>query len=395
MLLTLMAVFWGTMSIMLMLGFGEGLKRQLTARQKGMGEGIVILWGGQTSIPHQGFGRGRRIHLLENDIAYLRNTVPGIEMIAGEYIRWGAEIKYKEKVLSERINGVFPEYRELRHMYAEMGGRMINHYDIDGKRRVAYLGDRVKERLFGPDEAVGETIYIRGVPFLVVGVMQHKMQMSSYQGRDEDVIVIPASTFVAIFGDPYLDDIVYKPVSTDMAPTVAEGIERMMAIKHKFNPDDDRALSTWDVIESQRVFYNIFLGIQIFLGIIGALTLLIASVGVANIMYVSIKERTREIGIKMAVGGRKIYILTQFLLEALGITFFGGFLGISITYIITEVYKRIPLESEVLDFMGKPTISLEIGLIVAVILGIMGILSGFFPALRASSVSPVEALRYE
>jgi putative ABC transport system permease protein len=132
-----------------------------------------------------------------------------------------------------------------------------------------------------------------------------------------------------------------------------------------------------------------------FLGIIGGLTLLIAGVGVANIMYVSIKERTREIGIKMAMGARRSYILTQFLIEALIITFFGGFGGMSISYIMTEGFKRIPIESDVLDMMGRPTISLEIGIIVVVILGIMGILSGLFPAMKAASVSPVESLRYE
>jgi putative ABC transport system permease protein len=148
-------------------------------------------------------------------------------------------------------------------------------------------------------------------------------------------------------------------------------------------------------VEGSREFDNIMLGVKIFMMIIGGLTLLIAGVGVANIMYVSIKERTREIGIKMAVGARRSYILWQFLLEALLITFTGGALGMSVSYVLTEGFKRIPIESEIMDFLGRPTLSFEIGLIVIVILSVMGIFSGLFPALRAASVNPVESLRYE
>ena len=136
-------------------------------------------------------------------------------------------------------------------------------------------------------------------------------------------------------------------------------------------------------------------GLQLFLGLIGGMSLLIAGVGVANIMYVSIKERTREIGIKMAIGAKRKYVLTQFMIEALSITFVGGFFGMAISYILTEGFKRIPIESEVLDFMGRPTVSLDIGLIVVLVLGVLGFLSGIFPAMRAASVNPVESLRYE
>lgn len=399
MLLTLVAIFWGTMSIMLLLAFGEGLKHQITVNNSGLGDGIVIVWGGQTSVPYKGFGKGRRIHLHPEDVEYLQRRMPELETVVGEYIRWGAEIKYNKTVLSERINGIYPEYEHIRAFRPEMGGRMINNLDMEQKRRVAFIGFELKNRLFGagtPNEnIIGKTIFINGTPFLVIGIMAPKTQDSSYQGQDKDVIAIPATTFEVVFGDPWLDNMIYKPREFGNMEGVEKRVFEVMGAKYKFSPDDERALSMWDTVEGKKVTDQILLGLQIFLGIIGALTLLIAAVGVANIMYVSIKERTREIGVKMAVGARKIYILMQFIIEALGITFFGGFLGMAIAYILTESFKMAPIESEVLEFMGRPTVSLEIGLVVTIIIGILGFFAGLFPALKAASINPTEALRYE
>jgi len=393
--LTLIALAWGTISIMLLLGFGQGMHHQMSVNRAGLGDGISILWGGQTSIPYKGLGKGRSIHLYKNDVEFLRKRIPEIRYIGGEYHRWGVELRYGDVVVSEHVNGIPPNYEFMRAHIPQMGGRMINEFDMNLKRRVAFLGDDLKERLFGDEDPIGKRILVNKMPFVVVGVMQPKMQMSSYSGQDQSKLSIPATTFETIFGDPYLDNLVYQPHDISKMKVVERQVFEAMGGRYKFDPADDRALSIWDVAESARQFNNIMTGINLFLGFIGGLTLLIAGVGVANIMYVSIKERTREIGIKMAVGARRSYILAQFLIEALLITFVGGFLGMSISYILTEGFKRVPIESEVLDFMGRPSISIEIGLIVVAILGVMGLLSGFFPALRASSIRPVESLRYE
>ncbi|MEW6412762.1 MAG: ABC transporter permease [Candidatus Zixiibacteriota bacterium] len=393
--LTLMALGWGTVSIMLLLGFGEGLHRQLGTQQKGMGQNIVVLWGGQTSVAYQGMGKGRKVYLKQEDIDYIKNKIPEIERVGGEYDRWGQRVEFKDVVLSEHVIGVTPNYEQMRNYIPEWGGRMINDKDMELRRRVAFLGWELKDRIFGKENAIGEQVMVNSVPFTVVGVMKEKRVMGNYSGMDEDKLVIPLTTFEAMYGDPYLDDIVYQLRDANQNEAVEKKLFEAMGAKYKFDPKDDRALSLWDTVASSKEFTNVLVGIKIFLGIIGGLTLLIAGVGVANIMYVSIKERTREIGIKMAMGARRSYILIQFLIEALIITFFGGFGGMAISYIMTEAFKRVPIESDVLEMMGRPTISLEIGVIVIIILGIMGILSGLFPAMKAASVSPVESLRYE
>jgi putative ABC transport system permease protein len=394
--LTIMAIAWGTISIVLLLSFGEGLKRSLNKTQHGLGEDIVIMWGGQTSIPYQGLGKGRRIWFIDEDVELLKKRIPQIEYISGEYARWGVSLTYKKNTVSEHVTGVYPSFKDMRAHYAEIGGRFIDDSDMKNKRRVIFLGNELKKRLFGENEdAIGKTIILNNIPFTVIGVMIKKMQMGMYGGPDWDKATIPATTFKTIFGDKYLDDMVYKPKDASKAEEVKKEIQKVLGAKYKFDPKDDKALSLWDVIEGQKIFSKVLLGFHIFLGIIGGMTLLIAGVGVANIMYVAVKERTREIGIKMALGAKRFHIMSQFLLESLLIAILGGGLGIVISVIIVEIWGAIPVKADWMQWIGKPVISVEIAVITAVILGAIGILSGIFPSRKAATVNPIESLRYE
>lgn len=393
--LTIFALAWGTFSIVILLAFGEGLNRQMQIANKGLGTGIVIVSGGQTSIPYRGLGKGRQILLRKEDVEFLKNKVPGIKHISPESDRYANTLTYRRKSFTERVIGVYPSFEEMRTYYPQSGSRFINPVDLQNKRRVVFLGTEIAKRLFESEEPVGKTIMINAIPFLVIGVMQDKIQNSMYNGPDVDKAAIPYSTYQAIYGDEYIHRFIYMPEDITRAATVKEDVYKALATKHKFDPKDTQALSTWDTIEDEEIFDKIFLGIQIFMGIIGGLTLVVAGVGVTNIMYVSAKKRTKEIGIKMALGAKKRYVLFQFISEALMIAFIGGAVGILLSILTVSLFESLPLEGDVADLMAHPVISSDIMFLTAMILGVIGFLAGVFPARKAASQRPVEALRYE
>lgn len=393
--MTILALAWGTFSIVILLAFGEGMKRQMIKGTHGLGNGICIIYGGQTSKPYRGLGKGRVITLREEDIELLQSRVSGIELISPENDRYRSNMTYDRKSLTEIVVGVFPSFEEMRSYYPQRNSRFINALDLKNKRRVVFLGTDLKERLFEDEDAVGRTIFINRVPFLVIGVMLDKLQNSMYGGPDVDKAAIPFSTFQAIYGDKYLRRLIYKPKDLSQAETVKEEVYKVLSQKYKFDPTDKQALEVWDTLEFEDLMSKIFVGIEIFLGIVGGLTLIVAGVGVANIMYVSAKKRTKEIGIKMALGAKRRHVLLQFISEALMIAFIGGAGGILFSITVVELFNLLPIEGDVADIMAHPVISVGIMVITALILGIIGFLAGLFPARKAASCKPVEALRYE
>jgi len=392
--LTVMAIAWGTLSIVLLLSFGEGMKRSFHRNSRGMGEGIGVLWPGATTKAYLGLPSGRPISFTDEDAELLAARIPEITAISREYSK-RVPVARGTKTVNARVRGVDPSFGAMRNIIPAAGGRFLDDLDSTLKRRVVVLGDELATDLFAKDDPIGKTVTINQSTFLVVGVMQPKVMMGMYSGPDKGQASIPAPTFKAMFTDAKLGNMVYKPASEQMADQAKAQIYRVLARKYRFDPDDTRALGIWDTRENQRITGNIALGIQMFLGIIGGLTLFVGGMGVANIMYAVVKERTRKIGVKMALGAKVRQVMSPFVLEALTMTILGGTLGTAVGVALMQIMAALPLKGEAFEFLGRPTFSPAIAAATSVILGTVGMLAGYFPARRAASVNPAESLRYE
>ncbi|MCK4427135.1 MAG: ABC transporter permease [candidate division Zixibacteria bacterium] len=388
--LTIFGIIWGTASVVLLLAFGKGLHAQNQESMHGLGEGIVILWGGKTSKPYMGFGRGRWIGLREEDAILLKNEIKELGGISPEYSRWSTTMRYKKNTVTQNMVGIYPIFGELRNIYAELGGRFINSIDLEDKKRVVFIGNKLKEDLFGKDEAVGKYFFIDNVPFLVVGVMKKKSQDSSYSGRDENKAFIPATTFAAMYGYKYVNNIIFKPEDARQGEFVKKQVYKVLGKKFKFDPEDKEALAMWDTSEMEKFLTYFFLAFRAFLAIIGTFTLIVGGIGVSNIMNVVVEERTKEIGIKMSLGAKKRHILSQFIFETLMITSVGGVIGFMFAFMVVRIFPYFKLE----EYMGTPEISSSVALIAVGVLGLVGFISGFFPARRAANLNPVQALKF-
>jgi putative ABC transport system permease protein len=392
--MTMFAIAWGTLSIVLLLSFGEGLKQSLHRGSRGMGEGIAVVWPGATTKAWMGLPSGRAIPIQEQDVELVRSRVPTMSAISVEFSRRAA-LTAGTELVNARLRGVDPEYGELRNLYPRAGGRFLNERDIARKRRVVFLGEELARDLFGTEDVVGRTVQIDRWTFLVVGIAQEKLMTAMYSGPDRNQATIPATTFKSMYTDARPSNMVYAPVRPELGDTAKAELYRVMGRKHRFDPEDERALGLWDTRENQRITLNITLGIQIFLGIIGALTLLVGGMGVANIMFAVVKERTREIGVKMALGAKARQVMLPFVFEALLMTVIGGLAGTSLSLGLIGLISVLPLEGDAFDFLGHPTFSPAIAAATALILGTIGTGAGYFPARRAASVEPAVSLRYE
>ncbi len=386
--LTIFGIMWGTATLILLLAFGMGFRDQTVLNMRGMGDQLAIMFGGQTTKPFEGYGIGRPIRYREADAQVLKDQIPDIDVATPEYMQ-SLQIKYGEKKRSSSVGGVYPVYRDLRNTFAQEGGRWLNKLDLEQRRRVIFMGNRLAENLFGEEDPVGKQVMVRNTPFTVIGIMQEKIQNSSYSQRDFDRAFIPASTFSAMMGTDQINNILYTPKDPAMAESIQDQVYEVMGRKHRFDPSDRDAIGLWDTNEFWSFINIMFLGINGFLGLIGFFTLAVGGIGVANIMFVVVQERMKEIGIRRSVGARRHHIMGQFFLETFVIVGIGASAGYVIGWLLVEAMQNIPIK----EFVGTPYFSPEVGIIAFAVLGLVGFAAGLLPAWRASRLDVVDCLR--
>ena len=387
--LTIFGITWGTVAIVVLVAFGKGFKKQLSITMHGMGESIAIMWPGRTTKPFEGFGTGRGISFIEDDAKFVASQVNGIKAISPEFTRGDVPVRVGENILNPAITGVYPIYSIMRNIVPEMGGRFVDDQDMKDRRRVVILGDKVKEFLFGETNPIGRLIYVGQVPFTVIGVMMKKTQSSSYNSRDQDRIFIPAATFSAVFGEIHLSNMVYQASDPSRSDEISREIRGALSKRYKFDPTDEDAVWIWDTTEFDKFLFYFFLAFNLFMGLIGSFTLAVGGIGVANIMFIVVQERFKEIGIKRAVGAKKSNILFQFFMETFFIIGIGSVLGFAIAFVIIQLLQYIPIK----EYVGTPEFSFQVAAVAVSVLAIIGFIAGIMPARRAANLDVVECLR--
>lgn len=389
-------ISWGIASIVFMIAIGEGFKSGYRNMMYTMGTDIVILWSGRTTKQAGGQRAGRDVRFDYQDVKAIQEECYAVRHVTAELSR-GLPIKSRFNSGIFSTHGITPVYQQIRSMKLETG-RHLSEEDLRNARDVCVIGDEVKKQLFASRDAIGAQVFIGNVPFTVVGELSRKEQNNSYNGFDANKVLIPYTAMAVHFPDPRpfigpgrVENIIFMPVSADEHLKAVKQVRALLGRRHGFDPKDEGAVWCWDTVQSAQMVAHIYDSMELFLSFMALVTLALGGIGVMNIMLVSVAERTREIGIKQAVGAPPQRILLEFFLEAIALTIFSGAAGLLVACLICAGVSRLPLPTL---FAGLPVTPFT-ALLAFSTLVLVGILSAVYPARRASHMTPVEALRYE
>jgi putative ABC transport system permease protein len=395
--LTMFGIAWGLVCLILMTAIGEGMWVAQKEKAKTLGQNIMIVWGGTTSKGGEGVRAGKSIRLTLDDYFLLKQEAHYLQRLSPEVERH-LSVKSTINDGSFSVHGVFPDYMQMRTIEVKPGGRVIHNGDNLDVQRVCILGDEVKDQVFNKTQAVGQTVMITGLPYLVIGELVHKDQNSNYSGPDAKMVYVPFYTMVKDFPIPdaadgkfEISNMIVQPRSETLGEAAELQVRKILASHKDFDYLDNDAVGIWNTVTSAKFMYKIFGSMKVFLGTVAVVTLILGGIGIMNIMLLTVQERTREIGLRKSIGATSRNILLQFFAESMALTLFAGLGGIGIGWGICSLVNLLPK----IDFFAGLIVTPSVGLMSFGFLGVVGVLSSIYPAFMASILDPIEALRSE
>jgi len=397
--LTGFGVSWGILMLIFMLGAGNGLRNGVTGNFGDFATNSFFVWTQATTIPYKGFPRGRQFSFVTEDIQAIKDQVPEIDIVAPKLRggRWGSDgdnvVRGKHSG-SYTVNGDYPAVFKIDPVKVE-AGRLLNQKDVDDKRKVAVLGIRVRDVLFDADEdPIGEKIRIQGVYFTVIGVITPKGSVNM-NGDKKEMIWIPFSTLQQVYNYGNVVGFFAMTAKENIPASVAEEkVRKLLAERHQVSPDDEMALGGFNIEKEFKKMTGLFTAINIIIWVVGLGTLFAGVIGISNIMMIVVKERTKEIGVRRAIGATPISIVSQIIMESVVLTFFAGLLGLLIGVWALEAISPM-FDGSGESFIRNPSVDIKIVLVAIFVIVITGAFAGFLPAKRAIRIKAIDALRDE
>ena len=394
--LTMFGIAWGIVSIVLMVAAGEGLRKGQEEQAKTLGKDVMIVFHGRTSLQAGGTHAGRLVHWEDEDLPVVQSETPDCQYVIPELEQDTVRAHSNFNNAAFTVTGSHPAFAYIRTLNVGEG-RFYDWDDMREARRVAFLGSDASKQLFPGRNPVGENVYLNDFPYVVIGVMQKKKQDSSYDGWDVNKIFVPFSAMRRDFPDKppgtptTFDQMLVTPRSVEQHEACKHEVRVALARMHRYDPNDKEACPIWDTVQEAQAFKTMTDGMKYFLGAVGIVTLMLGGIGVMNVMLVAVRERTREIGVRKAIGAPAGTILRQFFVEALIIALLSGAIGLGVAFGFCALVNLLPMP----DFFAGLIPDWTSALVATGLLGTVAVAAALYPARRAASIDPIEALRYE